>query len=95
MNLLRNGRAMTVWGDLCFFCTNGLARDESFGQGRAQSVVHLSKRVHGLVEEAKDNLLAKLSIVLVVVHFENLTESGGIDAIAALGQAGYRFALTE
>jgi len=61
-----------------------------------QGVLHLDKGLLGLLKEAKDNGLAELALILVVIHLQDLFEGEGIDAVAEIWQAhGALLALSQ
>jgi hypothetical protein len=51
----------------------------------AQIGVHLHKGALGLGKEVVDDALAELALNLVLVHFENLLEGRGVDAVFCAG----------
>ena len=63
------------------------------GEGRLQTLFHLLESSFGLIEEAEDDAAGELAVFLVVVHFEDLLEGHGVDAVAKLGQLGPIFGL--
>lgn len=52
-----------------------------------QSFLHLFECAFGLLEETKDDTLAKVAIV-VVVHFEDLFKGGLVDRVGHVGELG-------
>lgn len=60
----------------------------------SQCIVHLLEGLLGLLEEAEHNRLAKLPVVLIIVHLQDLLEGQNINAVAEIWQTdGALFAL--
>lgn len=59
----------------------------SEGMGNAQVIVHLVERAVGLLEEVEDDALAELSLLLVIVHLEDLLKGCDIDSVAKIGES--------
>jgi hypothetical protein len=51
-----------------------------------QRIIHLLKCLLGLLEETKYDGSREFAIIFLVVHFQNLLESHGIDAISKIRQ---------
>lgn len=50
-----------------------------------QGIFHLDKGLLGLLKETKDNRLAELAAVLLVVHLQDLIKGAGINAVTKIG----------
>jgi hypothetical protein len=57
------------------------------GQWNIQCALHFFERAMRLVEEAVDDTLAEIA-VLVVIHFQDLLESALIDELLDIGELG-------
>jgi hypothetical protein len=53
----------------------------------AHVLVHLVKCAVGLLEEVKDNAPAEFSLILVIVHLEDLLEGCDIDVVAKVAKS--------
>lgn len=52
----------------------------------SQCIVHLLEGLLGLLEEAEDNRLAELPVILIIIHLQDLLKGYGIDAVAEIWQ---------
>ena len=53
----------------------------------AHVLIHLVKCAVGLLEEVEDNAPAEFSLILIVVHLEDLLEGCDIDVVAKVAKA--------
>jgi len=56
-----------------------------------QCVVHLLEGWLGLFKETEDNRLTEFTLILVVIHLQDLFEGHGVDAVAEIWQADGAF----
>jgi hypothetical protein len=66
-----------------FYATPWAGRLRSY----AHILVHLVKSAVGLLEEVKDDAPAEFSLILIIVHFENLLEGCDIDVVAKVAKS--------
>ncbi len=63
-------------------CNLNKRPDHASGTCHLQGELHLSERLHGLLEEVADEGRAEVALLLALVHLEDLGKDGTVDMLA-------------